>query len=98
MLQGGAALFSALCGSNTITGVDLSGMSGINRNHIGVKGCTALADCLRCNEVLVSLNLDENGIGLEGLGQLVQGFPGNSSLTHLSIASNNIVRFVMRVH
>jgi len=69
-------------------------MSGINRNHIGVKGCTALADCLKTNAVLVSLNLDENGIGMEGFEQLARGLDGNESLYQLSMASNNIVCFL----
>jgi Ran GTPase-activating protein (RanGAP) involved in mRNA processing and transport len=71
--SGASALIGALSRSKTITSLDLSGLNGVNRNHIGQKGCRALADALRFNPVLVSLNIDENGIGPYGLEQMLPG-------------------------
>jgi len=48
---GGVALFEAITTNETLTSLDLSGMAGANRNHIGVRGCAALAECLRRNQV-----------------------------------------------
>ena len=60
-------LFKALETNDTLTFLDLSGMSGINRNHIGAKGAPALAQALRINKVLNRLYLSENGFGAEGI-------------------------------
>jgi hypothetical protein len=45
----------------------MSGMSGINRNHIGSKGAAAVAHAIQHNKVLYQLFLSENGFGAEGL-------------------------------
>lgn len=71
--DGGAALFRAAAQSSTLTSLDLSGVSGVNRNHIGLKGCKALGEALQSNPVLNAVNLEENGIGLLGLQAFLPG-------------------------
>ena len=70
-VKGGVSLFQVLQHQNrTITSVDLSGMSGVNRyknilwvsanllprNHIGSKGANAIAAALRDNQVLYQVS------------------------------------------
>ena len=71
--HGGAALLNAIARNHCITMVDLSGISGVNRNHIGTKGCRALCEVLHSNPCLVSLNVDENGFGPIGVEQFAPG-------------------------
>jgi Ran GTPase-activating protein (RanGAP) involved in mRNA processing and transport len=87
-VRGACELFRALEASPTVTAVDLSGMSGINRNHIGVRGAQAVAAMLQRNQVIWKLCLQENGLGAEGVAALVQGLAQNGSLGYLDLASN----------
>ena len=88
--DGGASLLRAIGQSKSITSVDLSGVRGINRNHIGLKGCRALGEALRNNPCLTSVNIDENGIGPFGMEHLMVGLKDNISPQLLSLASNNL--------
>eukprot|EP01012_Entosiphon_sulcatum_P025573 TRINITY_DN30914_c0_g1_i1.p1 TRINITY_DN30914_c0_g1~~TRINITY_DN30914_c0_g1_i1.p1 ORF type:complete len:735 (+),score=211.41 TRINITY_DN30914_c0_g1_i1:67-2271(+) len=86
---GGEAIARALERNNTLTSLDLSGISGINRNHLGTKGAQALSNCLQVNNVLCILNLGSNGLGKEGMGLLSQGLVYNQTLTEIDLSSNN---------
>lgn len=86
---GAVALFAALAEANrTLTSLDLSGMSGINRNRIGQRGAAAIAQMLAANQVLWRLCLQENGLGVEGIQALAPGLSANTSLAVLNLASN----------
>eukprot|EP01006_Ploeotia_vitrea_P042690 TRINITY_DN66651_c6_g1_i1.p1 TRINITY_DN66651_c6_g1~~TRINITY_DN66651_c6_g1_i1.p1 ORF type:complete len:755 (+),score=93.87 TRINITY_DN66651_c6_g1_i1:80-2344(+) len=87
---GGEALADALKVNNTLTSLDLSGISGINRNHLGTRGAKALSESLKLNNVLCILNLGSNGLGKEGMGLLSQGLVYNKTITELDLSSNNL--------
>jgi len=87
---GGEAIARALETNNTLTSLDMSGISGINRNHLGTKGAHALSHCLQMNNVLCILNLGSNGMGKEGIALLAQGLESNKTITDLDLSSNNL--------
>ena len=87
---GGAALARVLETNNTVTSVDLGGVSGVNRNHLGVAGAKALGTMLKRNRTLHSLSLSCNGIAGEGVTELAEGLAQNSTLRLLNLSSNNI--------
>ena len=87
---GGEKIAEALEANNTVTSLDLSGLSGINRNHLGVNGARALGRALAVNSTLASLHLGANGLGNEGLHLVALGLEGNRSLTELDLGSNNL--------
>ncbi|EFC43720.1 predicted protein, partial [Naegleria gruberi] len=88
--KGAKALFNALLFNQTLTSLDLSGLSGINRNHISTKGAKHLSELLQQNQTLCQLNLASNGMGSDGIRILCRGLVDNFSLTELDISSNNI--------
>eukprot|EP01112_Ceratiomyxa_fruticulosa_P022789 TRINITY_DN8463_c0_g1_i2.p1 TRINITY_DN8463_c0_g1~~TRINITY_DN8463_c0_g1_i2.p1 ORF type:complete len:630 (-),score=129.55 TRINITY_DN8463_c0_g1_i2:117-2006(-) len=89
--DGGIALFKALTHSNcTLTFLDLSGMSGVNRNHIGIKGAEYIGVMLSQNQVLNRLYLSENGFGVEGVHRICDGLIGNIGLETLDLGSNSL--------
>ncbi len=88
--KGGEALFKALRQNSTLTSLDLSGLSGINRNHIGIKGAAALSSMLQVNRVLCQINLGSNGMGADGIKLLCTGLKNNQVLTELDVSSNNM--------
>lgn len=73
-LEGGVAMFKALSQNTNLEFLDLSGMSGINRNHIGLPGAEAIAQTLEANKVLEKLYIRENGFGPEGAKAIAEGF------------------------
>eukprot|EP01002_Notosolenus_urceolatus_P003979 NODE_204_length_2484_cov_82.404517_g157_i0.p1 GENE.NODE_204_length_2484_cov_82.404517_g157_i0~~NODE_204_length_2484_cov_82.404517_g157_i0.p1 ORF type:complete len:783 (+),score=238.50 NODE_204_length_2484_cov_82.404517_g157_i0:208-2349(+) len=87
---GGEALARALAGNNTLTALDFSGVTGVNRNHLGTKGAAAFGKVLRANRILSILNLGANGLGKEGMALLAEGLKENSSVTDLDLCSNNL--------
>ncbi|KAL0491261.1 hypothetical protein AKO1_009979 [Acrasis kona] len=88
--KGGDALFKSLRHNCTLTSLDLSGLSGINRNHIGIKGAVSLCSMLQVNRVLSQINLGSNGMGADGIKLLCNGLKNNHVLTELDISSNNM--------
>src|SRR5690606_5437942 len=88
--KGGEALFENLLENQTLTSLDLSGLSGINRNHIGVRGASMLSKLLSVNRILYDLNLGSNGLGVEGIKLLCKGLKDNHAIRVLDISSNNI--------
>lgn len=62
--MGAVQLFNGLKENKTLTELDISGISGINRNHIGVRGSVALSDYIGSTVSLKKLSLTENGIGI----------------------------------
>eukprot|EP01063_Lacrimia_lanifica_P015548 TRINITY_DN2226_c0_g1_i1.p1 TRINITY_DN2226_c0_g1~~TRINITY_DN2226_c0_g1_i1.p1 ORF type:complete len:815 (+),score=320.07 TRINITY_DN2226_c0_g1_i1:159-2447(+) len=87
---GAERLAEALEQNNTITSLDLSGLSGINRNHLGSVGARAMGRALGANETLSILNLGANGLGNEGLSLMISGLECNETLTELDLGSNNL--------
>eukprot|EP00163_Fabomonas_tropica_P009757 TRINITY_DN1963_c1_g2_i1.p1 TRINITY_DN1963_c1_g2~~TRINITY_DN1963_c1_g2_i1.p1 ORF type:complete len:609 (+),score=128.23 TRINITY_DN1963_c1_g2_i1:262-2088(+) len=87
---GGEALFLALCDNHSVTQLDISALSGINRNHIGQRGADALGECLSKNRSLLSLGINMNGIGIEGAQSLSRGLAGNKVLVRLDLSGNNL--------
>eukprot|EP00758_Cryptobia_borreli_P003974 Tbor_TRINITY_DN409_c0_g1::TRINITY_DN409_c0_g1_i1::g.3165::m.3165 len=88
--EGGIALAKALEHNCTICFLDLGGLCGINRNHLGSRGAAAIGEMLMKNQVLYSLNMSSNGIGLEGVSLLAEGLKHNTTLAELNLSSNNI--------
>jgi len=88
--DGIVALCDALRGNVTLTSLDLGGIRGINRNHVGGRGAEALGNLLATNAVLHSLDVSSNGLGLEGCGLVAAGLQQNHALRRLYLASNNI--------
>lgn len=87
-IQGSTILFNALCMNTHITNLDFSTINGIERNRIGTEGCLALANFLRKNQTISSLNLAMCGITAEGCRALGMSLPLNNSLTHLDLTAN----------
>jgi Ran GTPase-activating protein (RanGAP) involved in mRNA processing and transport len=88
--DGIVALCEALSRSATLTSLDLGGIRGINRNHVGGRGAEALGTLLATNQVLHALDISSNGLGLEGCGLVASGLQHNRALRKLFLASNNI--------
>ncbi|CUF05632.1 leucine-rich repeat protein, putative [Bodo saltans] len=88
--EGGQALADALCDNNTVTSLDLGAHSGINRNHLGSRGASALGTMLKANSVLCTLSISSNGLGAEGVAHLAAGMEENRALTHVDLSSNNL--------
>ena len=57
---------------------------------IGVAGATQLAECLRVNATLTSLDLSVNNIGALGATQLAECLRVNTALTRLNLSGNGI--------
>jgi len=87
---GAEHLASALLNNVTLTSLDLSGLSGINRNHLGTQGARAFGQALASNRTLAILNLGANGLGNEGLGHIAVGMEVNPTLTDIDLGSNNL--------
>lgn len=88
---GAEDLGAAIAKNQYLTHLDMSGMKGITRNHIGARGCQALCQCLALDsQVLCHLNLDENGISNEGCEALAEVLQKNTALQTLSLSSNGI--------
>ncbi len=87
---GGSKIFDAIAESRTIVALDLGGISGINRNHIGHAGSVALSACLSTNKSIVKLGLSSNGIGPDGAAELAKGIAANHTLESVDISSNNL--------
>lgn len=88
--DGLSKLLHALKSNITLTSLDLSGISGINRNHLGVQGCTAMSEMLKQNRTIYALDISSNGIGPDGAEELARGLQVNAGLGKLAIASNNL--------
>jgi Ran GTPase-activating protein (RanGAP) involved in mRNA processing and transport len=88
--EGGCAIADALADNNTITSLDLGAESGINRNHLGSRGATALGKMLKVNSVLCMLSVSSNGLGADGMSHLAAGMGENRTLTQVNLASNNL--------
>ncbi|KAK8892361.1 hypothetical protein M9Y10_029587 [Tritrichomonas musculus] len=87
-IQGSTSLFNSLCMNTHITSLDFSTINGIERNRIGTEACLALANFLRKNQTIASLNLAMCGITAEGCRALGMSLPLNTSLTHLDLTAN----------
>lgn len=87
---GAESLARALRSNATLTSLDLSGLSGINRNHLGTTGARAFGGALSVNQTLAVLNLGANGLGNEGLGYMAVGLEQNRTLTDVDLGSNNL--------
>merc|ERR1712224_276524 len=59
-------------------------------NELGPEGGAALAEGLKGNSTLQSLDLASNNLGAEGGAALAAGIKGNSALRRLELADNNI--------
>lgn len=57
---------------------------------MGAKGALAVAECLKANDQVRSLNLAENSLGDEGCAAMADVLGANTTLTSLSLASNGI--------
>lgn len=88
--EGGQAIAEALCNNNTVTSLDLGAHSGINRNHLGSRGASALGTMLKANGVLCTLSISSNGLGAEGMAHLAGGMEDNRALTQIDLSSNNL--------
>ncbi|KAJ4455897.1 putative Protein NLRC3 [Paratrimastix pyriformis] len=89
-VQGGVDLFTALQSNDILVSLDLSAIAGANRNHIGVRGCIALSECLLVNKVLAVLNLQSNGIGAEGMSYLAGALQEGCSLDTIDLTANSL--------
>eukprot|EP01062_Namystynia_karyoxenos_P054655 TRINITY_DN450_c0_g3_i1.p1 TRINITY_DN450_c0_g3~~TRINITY_DN450_c0_g3_i1.p1 ORF type:complete len:791 (+),score=322.18 TRINITY_DN450_c0_g3_i1:96-2468(+) len=87
---GAEHLARALQSNRTLTSLDLSGLSGINRNHLGTQGARAMGGALEANRTLAVLSLGANGLGNEGLGYMAHGLERNETLTEIDLGSNNL--------
>eukprot|EP01064_Diplonema_japonicum_P015340 TRINITY_DN23056_c0_g1_i1.p1 TRINITY_DN23056_c0_g1~~TRINITY_DN23056_c0_g1_i1.p1 ORF type:complete len:754 (+),score=213.76 TRINITY_DN23056_c0_g1_i1:49-2310(+) len=87
---GAEKIAEALQSNCTVTSLDLSGLSGINRNHLGSTGAKAFGAALAVNETLAILSLGANGLGNEGLMLMSSGLEQNQTLTELDLGSNNL--------
>jgi Ran GTPase-activating protein (RanGAP) involved in mRNA processing and transport len=83
-------LCDALHGNCSLTSLDLGGIRGINRNHVGGRGAEALGNLLATNAVLHTLDVSSNGLGLEGCGLVAAGLAQNHALRRLYLSSNNV--------
>eukprot|EP01062_Namystynia_karyoxenos_P054652 TRINITY_DN450_c0_g1_i1.p1 TRINITY_DN450_c0_g1~~TRINITY_DN450_c0_g1_i1.p1 ORF type:complete len:798 (+),score=274.95 TRINITY_DN450_c0_g1_i1:119-2512(+) len=88
--RGAEHLARALSSNITLTSLDLSGLSGVNRNHLGTQGALAFGRAMERNSTLAILNLGANGLGNEGLGHMAHGLEQNQTLTELDLGSNNL--------
>mmetsp|Transcript_7733 Transcript_7733/g.20094 ORF Transcript_7733/g.20094 Transcript_7733/m.20094 type:complete len:1081 (-) Transcript_7733:319-3561(-) len=89
-VEGGKALMASLGVNHTLRKLDLSGISGVNRNRIGLSGANVLGRMLGRNNTLEELSLADNGIGTEGIIAIAEGLPNNRTLTYLDVSSNNV--------
>lgn len=90
-IKGGTALFKALGEEScALEELDLSGLSGLNRNHIGPSGAETLQQVLPKTKTLRRLALRENGLGPEGATAIAQGLRNNLSLHTLDVAANRL--------
>eukprot|EP00760_Papus_ankaliazontas_P013289 PhM_4_TR15680/c0_g1_i2/m.69793 len=90
--DGAAAIADAMIHNVTLTHLDLSGLSGIHRNHLGVKGCQALGAVLgdtTCG-VLSTLKLSSCGMNRTATAQMLRKLCHNRALTELSMANNTL--------
>ncbi|KAG9395166.1 Leucine Rich repeat [Carpediemonas membranifera] len=87
---GAVKLLNAIATSPVVATLDIGGISGVNRNHIGRDGSAALASCLETNTKLVTLDISANGIGPEGATELCAGVAANHTLQTLELSSNNL--------
>eukprot|EP00792_Barthelona_sp_PAP020_P004914 TRINITY_DN2407_c0_g1_i1.p1 TRINITY_DN2407_c0_g1~~TRINITY_DN2407_c0_g1_i1.p1 ORF type:complete len:797 (+),score=207.79 TRINITY_DN2407_c0_g1_i1:470-2860(+) len=82
--------FETIKGSSHLCFIDLSGHSGLNRNHLGRNGAVALSKFMEESPVLQYLNLDGNGISEEGSFALGSGIGNCPSLVSCNLTSNNL--------
>ena len=87
-IQGSTHFFNAVTLNTHITSIDYSTIDGIERNRIGTEGCLALANCIRKNQTVASLNLAMCGITADGCKALGYAIPYNSSLVYLDLTAN----------
>jgi Ran GTPase-activating protein (RanGAP) involved in mRNA processing and transport len=88
--DGITALCDALQRNVTLTSLDLGGIRGINRNHMGGRGADALGTLLTQTSVLHTLDISSNGLGVEGCGLIAAGLSTNKTLRRLDLSNNNI--------
>jgi hypothetical protein len=62
----------------------------LSSNAIGAKGAAALADALKVNKTLSSLNLRQNSIGAKGAAALADALKVNKTLSRLNLPQNSI--------
>ena len=59
-------------------------------NNIGDEGAKAIADALKSNTSLTTIDLRGNNIGDEGAKAIAEALKGNTSLTSINLSNNNI--------
>ncbi|MEQ2269769.1 hypothetical protein XENORESO_009422, partial [Xenotaenia resolanae] len=59
-------------------------------NAVGMKGAKALANSLKCNRSLKSLNLQENSLGMDGAIFIATALKGNHQLAYINLQGNGI--------
>jgi hypothetical protein len=62
----------------------------IQPRRFGTEGGAALADALKVNSTLTTINLDRNSIGDEGYAALADALKVNSTLTTINLFDNSI--------
>lgn len=62
----------------------------LNHHGMGVRGALAVAECLKVNDKIRSINLGDNWLGDAGCEAMAEVLAVNVTLTSLSLASNRI--------
>lgn len=82
-------IFEALNTNNTLTALDLSGISGVHRNTVWGQSAKALATTLQTNTVLSHLNLASCGVS-RNASLIARSCAAHCALTYLNLSGNSI--------
>jgi len=88
--DGGELIFHALQTNRSLTAIDLSTEPGINRNKVGLRGASGLAQALEKNHVLCKVDLSQNSVGIAGAEVLGSSLSKNKSLMELKLCANGL--------
>ena len=71
----------------------LCGLDNDGRGTYTADGITAIADALRVNGSLTSLDVSKNRLGAEGAAALAPALAANGSLTSINLSENNLTNY-----
>eukprot|EP00826_Nyctotherus_ovalis_P003451 TRINITY_DN10701_c0_g3_i2.p1 TRINITY_DN10701_c0_g3~~TRINITY_DN10701_c0_g3_i2.p1 ORF type:complete len:290 (-),score=49.82 TRINITY_DN10701_c0_g3_i2:152-1021(-) len=88
--EGADCLFEALEENETVNCLQIGNLKGLNRNMLGGKGIAGIEKYLKTTSILTFLNLNNAGIGHEGLSYLLKGLKACTSVRVLDIGLNSL--------
>jgi hypothetical protein len=62
----------------------------ISAYTLGIDGAKALADALKVNSTITSINLSNNNVGVDGAKALAAALKVNSTITSINLSNNNV--------